>query len=33
VRQLYLEGLLYGIWKVEPFEQATAAVERIQKTL
>lgn len=33
VRQLYLEGLLYGIWKVEPFEQAMAAVERIQKTL
>jgi cytochrome P450 len=33
VRQLYLEGLLYGIWKVEPFEQAMAAVERIQNTL
>ena len=33
VRQLYLEGLLYGIWKVEPFEEAMAAVERIQKTL
>jgi hypothetical protein len=33
VRQLYLEGLLYGIWKVEPFEQAMAAVEHIQKTL
>jgi hypothetical protein len=33
VRQLYLEGLLYGIWKVEPFEQAMAAVERIHKTL
>jgi hypothetical protein len=33
VRQLYLEGLLYGIWKAEPFEQAMAAVDRLQKTL
>lgn len=33
VRQLYLEGILYGVWKVEPFEQAMAAVERLQKPL
>lgn len=33
VRQLYLEGLLYGIWKAEPFEQAMAAVEHVSNTL
>jgi len=33
VRQLYLEGVFYGIWKAETFEVATAAVERMHKTL
>jgi hypothetical protein len=33
VRQLYVEGLFYGVWKAESIEQAMAAIDHLQKTL
>lgn len=33
VRQLYIEGLFYGVWKAESIEQAMAAVDHMQKSL